>query len=59
MLSITSFRFTSILNKIGFLANEIYISTRKLSELASKVISAKFVIGNITHLKTCKTYKTS
>ena len=56
-LSITSSRITSILNKIEFLTNKIYIYARELSELAGKIISAKFIIGNITHLKTSKIYK--
>ena len=56
-LSITSSRITSILNKIEFLTNKIYISARELSELAGKIISTKFIIGNITHLKTCNIYK--
>ena len=41
-LSITSSRITSILNKIEFLTNKIYISARELSELAGKIISTKF-----------------
>ena len=56
-LSITSSRITSILNKIEFLTNKIYISARELSELAGKIISTKFIIGNITHLKMRNIYK--
>ena len=54
ILSITSSRITSILNKIEFLTNKIYVLARELSELAGKIISTKFIIGNITHLKTRK-----
>ena len=50
--SITSSRITSILNKIEFLTNKIYISAGELSELAGKIISAKFIIGNITRKNT-------
>ena len=57
ILSIASSRITSILNKIEFLTNKIYISARELSELAGKIISTKFIIGNITHLKTRNIYK--
>ena len=57
ILSIASSRITSILNKIEFLKNKIYISARELSELAGKIISTKFIIGNITHLKTRNIYK--
>ena len=57
ILSITSPRIPSILNKIEFLTNKIYMSARELSELAGKIISTKFIIGNITHLKTCNIYK--
>ena len=57
ILSIASSRITSILNKIEFLTNKIYISARELSELAGKIISTKFIIGNITHLKTRNMYK--
>ena len=55
--SITSSRITSILNKIEFLTNEIYISAGELSELAGKIISTKFITGNITHVKTRNIYK--
>ena len=44
ILSITSSRITRI-------------SAWELSELAGKIISAKFIIGNITHLKTQNIYK--
>ena len=57
VLSITSSRITSILDKIEFLTNKIYISAGEISELAGKIISTKFVIGNITHLKTRNIYK--
>ena len=57
ILSITSPRIPSILNKIEFLRNKIYISARELSELAGKIISSKFMIGNITHVKTRNIYK--
>ena len=54
ILSITSSQITSILNKIEFLTNKIYILARKLSELVGKIISTKFIMGNMTHLKTRK-----
>ena len=57
ILSIASSRITSILNKIEFLTNKIYISARELCELAGKIISTKFIIGSITHLKTRNIYK--
>ena len=56
-LSITSSRITSILNKIEFLINKIYIFARELAELAGKIISTKFIIGNITDLKPRNIYK--
>ena len=56
-LSITSSRITSILNKIEFLTNKIYISARELSELTEKIISTKFLIGNTIYLKTHNIYK--
>ena len=39
------------------LTNKIYISARELSELAGKIISTKFIIRNIAHLKTRSIYK--
>ena len=57
ILSISSSRITSILNKIEFLTNKIYISAMELSELAGKIISTKFIIGNTTHPKTRNIYK--
>ena len=58
MLKITSHRITSILNKIERLTNKIYISARELSQLAGKIVSTKFIIGNIIHLKTRNIFKT-
>ena len=36
---------------------KLYISAKELSELAGKIISTKFIIGNITYLKTRNIYK--
>ena len=47
ILSIASSRITSILNKIEFLTNKIYVSARELSELAGKnnikIINKRFI----------------
>ena len=50
ILLTTSSRIRSILDKTEFLTNKRYIFARELSELAGKIITAQFIIGNMTRL---------
>ena len=56
-LKISSERIDSILFTIEFILSKIYVSARTLSKLTGKLISTKFIIGNIVQLKTRALYK--
>ena len=56
-LKISSERIDSILFTIELILSKIYVSAQTLSKLASKLISTKFIIGNIVQLKTRALYK--
>ena len=52
ILSITSSKITSIINKIEFLTNKIYISAKEFSELAGKIHNRKYYLSKTTqHLQ--------
>ena len=57
IIKITDDRITNILNFIQILFKKVYISARELSKLAGKIISTKFIIGNLIHLKTRNIFK--
>ena len=56
-LKISSERIDSILFTIEFIVSKIYVSARTLSKLTGKLISTKFIIGNIVQLKTRALFK--
>ena len=56
-LKISSERIDSILFTIEFILSKIYVSARTLAKLTGKLISAKFIIGNIVQLKTRALFK--
>ena len=56
-LKISSERIDSILFTIEFILSKNYVSARTLSKLTGKLISTKFIIGNIVQLKTRALYK--
>ena len=45
-------RISNILGTVEYITNNPYISARTLAKLAGKIISTKFVLGDITQLKT-------
>ena len=56
-LKISSERIDSILFITEFILSKVYVSARTLSKLTGKIISTKFIIGNIVELKTRALYK--
>ena len=56
-LKVSSERIDSILFTIEFILSKNYVSARTLSKLTGKLISTKFIIGNIVQLKTRALYK--
>ena len=56
-LKISSEKIDSTLFTIEFILSKIYVSPRTLSKLTVKLISTKFIIGNIVQLKTRALYK--
>jgi len=57
-LEISSQRVTSIFNTISYLLDKKYISARNLAKLAGKIISTKFILGDIVQIKTRYIYQT-
>ena len=54
---ITSERVLSLLSSINFILKTPYTTARQLSRIAGKIVSTKFVLGNIIRLKTRFIYK--
>ena len=48
---------SNLLETVEYITNNSYISARTLAKLAGKIISTKFVSGDITQLKTRFTYQ--
>ena len=51
-LSVSEERISNLLETVKYITNNPYISARTLAKLAGKIISTKFVLGDITQLKT-------
>ena len=56
-LNVSEERISNLLETVEYIANNPYISARTLLKLAGKVISTKFVLGDITLLKTRFSYQ--
>ena len=51
-LYVSEERISNLLEIVEYITNNPYISARTLAKLAGKIISTKFVLGDITQLKT-------
>ena len=49
---------SSIFNTIKFLTDKVLISARELPKLVGKIVSKKFIIGDINHFKTRFIFRT-
>ena len=50
-LSVSEERISNLLETVKYITNNPYISARTLAKLAGKIISTKFVLGDITQSK--------
>jgi len=57
VLKITPERISNILKTANFLLSNKYLSARKLSKFTGKIISTKYVLGDLVLLKTKFLYK--
>ena len=48
---------SNLLETVEYITNNSYISARTLAKLAGKIISTKFVLGDITQLETRFIYR--
>ena len=51
-LYVSNERISNLLETVKYITNHLYGSARTLAKLAGKIISTKFVLGDITQLKT-------
>ena len=51
-LYVSEERISNLLETVDYITNNPYISAQALAKLAGKIISTKFVLGDITQLKT-------
>ena len=56
-LFVSKARISFLLETVDYITNNPYISARIFAKLASKIVSSKFVLGDITQLKTRFVYQ--
>ena len=56
-LYVSNERISNLLETVKYITNHLYGSARTLAKLAGKIISTKFVLGDITQLETRFIYR--